>query len=372
MIRVAIIIGKMDSGGKKNLVMEYYRHVDRNTIQFDFICNSDSQAIPEAEIKSLGGNVYRIVPFQNILGNMRDIYRLCKRNGYQVMHAYNSTMNVFAMFPGKLAGVPIRISESLSMAHDGEFKTVIKKILRPFSKFCATNYVACGRECGLWQFGSKLYDSGQIAIFKTAVNTKAHAYDPKVREKTRRTLGVQDRVVIGHIGRFVPQKNPVFMLEIFHEVCKLETKAVLLLIGDGQEKELMFKRMRELGIEERVIYLGRREDIRQFYNAMDLFLLPSLYEGLPVVGLEAQSCGLPVFFSDEITGEASACELGYFISLDTPAHKWAEEILKVINENKKKRCSRACDVAEAGFDSISEAKRIQQYYTQAIAGKESR
>lgn len=127
MIRVAVIMGKMDSGGKKNLVMEYYRHIDRDKVQFDFICDSDSQAIPDEEILSLGGRVYRIAPYQHIIRNMLDIRKLCIDNQYPVMHAYNSTMNVFPMYVAKMTGVPVRISESLSMAHEGEFKTVIKK-----------------------------------------------------------------------------------------------------------------------------------------------------------------------------------------------------------------------------------------------------
>lgn len=366
MIRVAIIIGKMDSGGKKNLVMEYFRHIDRDVIQFDFICDSDSQAIPYEEIEILGGKVYKIAPYQNIFVNMKDMYKLFKINQYKIVHAYNSTMNFFPMFIAKISGVPIRISESLSMAHAGEFKTLIKETLRPLSRCFATHYMSCGQDCGRWQFGNKLYEAGKVAVFKTVINTKENVYNPELRMKTRKEFGLEDKIVIGHIGRIVPQKNPLFLIEVFGEICRNEDRAVLLLIGDGDEKAATMKKIDELGIRNRVIYLGRREDIQQFYNAMDIFLLPSLYEGLPVVGLEAQSCGLPIFFSTEVTPEASACELGYFISLDTPTSKWADEILKVAYKNIPVRCSRANDIAIAGFDSVSEAKRIQQYYLDAI------
>lgn len=366
MIRVAVIIGKMDSGGKKNLVMEYYRHIDRNQVQFDFICDADSQAIPEEEIISLGGRVYKITPYQNIVFNMIDIYRLCKRNKYSVMHAYNSTMNVFPMLIGKLAGVPVRISESLSMAHEGEFKTYIKKALRPLSKLFATNFMACGEDCGRWQFGNELYDAGKVEVFKTVINTEFNGFDLSVREKTRHEFNWQDNIVIGHIGRFVPQKNPLFLLDIFAEIVKKEPKAKLCLIGDGFLKEQMMKKIDSLGIINSVDYLGRREDIQQFYNAMDAFLLPSLYEGLPVVGLEAESCGLPTFFSTEITPEANACELGHFIGLDVAPEKWAEEILEAVRENMDQRSSHAKEVAVAGFDSASEAIRMQNYYFDAL------
>lgn len=370
MIRVAVIIGKMDSGGKKNLVMEYYRHIDRNKVQFDFICDSDSQAIPDEEIKSLGGRVYRILPYQKIFANMREMKRICKENQYPVIHAWNSTMNLFPMKVAKNVGIPVRISESLSMAHEGDWKTIIKKMLRLMSKWYATHYMSCGEDCGRWQFGDKLFDAGKVDVFKTVINTEFNAYNPDLREKTRKEYGWKDKIVVGHIGRFTAQKNSVHLIEIFAAVARKEPKAVLCLIGDGELKQAMMAKIKELGIENRVDYLGRREDIQQFYNAMDCFLLPSLYEGLPVVGLEAESCGLPMFFSTEVTREANACDLGHFIPLSASENEWADEMLKAMRENMPIRRSHAKEVADAGFDSASEALRLQNYYLKAI--KEAR
>lgn len=366
MIRVAVIMGKMDSGGKKNLVMEYYRHIDRNEIQFDFICDSDSQAIPVEEIESLGGRVYQIPPYQNILANMKEMKRICKENHYPIMHAYNSTMNLFPMFVAKQVGIPIRISESLSMAHKEDQKTKIKKILRPFSKWYVTHFLACGEDCGRWQFGDKLFDSGKVEVFKTAINTEFNAYDPEIRSKTRKEHRWDDKIVIGHIGRFTAQKNSVRLIEIFAAIAKAEPKAILCLIGDGELKDEMMTRIKELGIENKIDYLGRREDIQQFYNAMDCFVLPSLYEGLPVVGLEAESCGLPMFFSTEVTPEANACELGHFIDLSASDEEWAEQILEAVRSNMAVRKSHADEVAKAGFDSRAESIRLQEYYFDAI------
>lgn len=366
MIRVAIVIGKMDSGGKKNLVMEYYRHVDRQKVQFDFICDADSQSIPIEEIESLGGKVYIIPPYQKIFANMKEMRRICKENKYRVMHAWNSTMNLFPMKAAKSAGIPVRISESLSMAHKGDKKTILKKILRPMSKWYATHYMSCGEDCGRWQFGNALFDAGKVDVFKTVINTEFNEYNPDIRNKTRKKFGWEDKIVIGHIGRFTAQKNSIHLIEIFAAIAKKEPKAVLCLIGDGELKKDMMAKIKELEIESRVDYLGRREDIQQFYNAMDCFLLPSLYEGLPVVGLEAESCGLPMFFSEEVTREANACELGHFIGLDKSEEYWADEILKACRENMPVRRSHAREVANAGFDSASEAVRMQNYYLKAI------
>ena len=166
MIRIAVIMGKMHSGGKKNLVMEYYRHVDRNFVQFDFICDSDSNSIPYEEIESLGGRVYEIVPYENIVANFYQIFKICKKNKYSIIHGYNSTMNIFAMLAGKCAGVPIRINECISMGHKDERKNLLKSLLKPFSRCFSTHYMANGEECGKWQFGKNVFNRNEVKIFK--------------------------------------------------------------------------------------------------------------------------------------------------------------------------------------------------------------
>lgn len=366
MVRVAVIVGKMNSGGKKNLIMEYYRHIDRSKVQFDFLCDADSEAIPKDEIEALGGKVYLVAPYQRIFANIRDIYKICKVNRYPILHAYNSTMNVFSLFAGKLAGVPVRINESISMGHKADGKNILKKLLRPFSGCFSTRYMANGVEAGKWQFGEKNYAAGKVDIFKTVINAEFNRFQPELREKTRKEYGWENKIIFGHIARFTAQKNPLFMLEIFSAAAKKEENAFLCLIGDGELKDDIMKKIESLGIRDRVHYLGRREDIQQFYNAMDAFLLPSLYEGLPVVGLEAECCGLPMFFSDEISRESSACELGHFISLDAPAETWADEILLAVKENISVRRSRAEDIVKQGFDSTTEAIRLQNYYLAAV------
>lgn len=366
MIKVALILGKVHSGGKKNLVMEYYRHIDRTKIQFDFICDNDSNSIPEEEIKKLGGRVYKIVPYQNFIGNIRDLVKIFKENQYDVVHAWNSMMNVFPMIIAKYSGIHVRISESLSMANKKEAKTYIKYALRPFSCICSNYFIACGVDCGKFQFGSNAYNNGKIAIFKTVINTQANTYNSSLREETRKKHNWQDKVIYGFIARFLKQKNPIFVIDIFYEIQKIQNNAVLVTIGFGELEEAMMLKAERLGISDKICNLGRREDIKQFYNAFDAFLLPSLYEGLPVVGLESQSSGLPIFFSTEITSEAAACEMAHYISLDTPASEWAREIIKTTNSNMSIRRSYAEEMALAGFDSNSEALRLQDYYINAV------
>ncbi len=368
MERIAVVMGKMHSGGKKNLVMEYYRHMDRNKIQFDFICDKDSNAIPKEEIEEMGGRVFEITPYQNILGNLRDIRKICRENQYKIIHGYNGTMNVFSMYAGWCSGIPFRINESISMAHKFDRKTIIKMILKPFSRCFSTHYMANGEACGKWQFGNQLYEQGKVAIFKTVIDTAKNAFDPEVRKAARKALEIEHSMVVGHIGRLTEQKNTLFVIEIFYEILLREPSAKLLVIGDGNLKDAMLEKITDLGIRDSVMYMGRREDIQQFYNAMDCFLLPSLYEGLPVVGIEAETCGLPVFFSTEISRESSPCtDIGYFIELDKSAGQWAEEIIEKTRYNIETRTSRTDEVRLAGFDSESEAEKLIEYYEQLLA-----
>lgn len=367
MERVAVIMGKMHSGGKKNLVMEYYRNIDKSKIQFDFICDTDSNAIPQEEIEKLGGRVYQIAPYQNIVKNMSQMKDICKKNNYKIMHAYNGTMNLFSMFVGWQCGIPIRISESISMAHSADKKTLLKNILKPFSKMFATNFMANGEACGRWQFGDKLFDEGKVKVFKTVINTDVNKYSEELRNATRKKYGIENNIVIGHIGRLTEQKNTLFIIDIFNALVKKEANARLLIIGDGNLREAMLAKVDEYGIKDHVLYLGRREDIPQFYNAMDCFLLPSLYEGLPVVGVEAENCGLPMFFSSEIPKESSACDdLGFFIPLEKTPEQWADIILDVVKKNIGLREGREKAISKAGFDSKVEAKKLLQYYNSLL------
>ena len=327
MIKVAYILGKLHSGGKKNLVMEYYRHVDTSKVRIDFICDSDSNSIPEEEVKALGGKVYRVTPYEHIFQNMREMEQIFREEQYDVVHAWDSMMNLFPMVLAKRAGVKVRISESLSMANKHEKKTFIKYALRPFSSVAANYYMACGVDCGVFQFGRKAYEQGRIAIFKTVINAKANAYDPELRVFTRQKFGWEDKTVYGFIGRYMMQKNPVFIIDVFNEIQKIQADAHLVLIGFGELEGKMMERVKAYGISDKV-----------------------------------ENLGLPIFSSTEITPEAKACEMAHYISLNTPARDWAKQIVPIVERNIPVRKSCAEEVLAAGFDSESEARRLQKFY----------
>ena len=198
------------------------------------------------------------------------------------------------------------------------------------------------------------------------INADDNAFDSDLRQKTRQVFGWDDKVVYGFIGRFVDQKNPLFLIDIFNEIAQRQENAVLVMIGFGELEDEMMKRVSDYGITNRVQNLGRRDDVKQFYNAFDAFLLPSLYEGMPVVGIEAQCCGLPIFFSKNVTEETTACELAHYIGLNQSPKEWATKIIEIVKRNMPIRRSYDQEVRDSGFDSDSEAKRLQKFYFELL------
>ena len=304
-IIVAQIMGKWIGGGVESVIMNYYRHLDHNKVQFDFICDEDSTRIPYNEIKKLGGRVFLVPKYQNLPKYLKALEKLFKENQYRIVHSNINTLSVFPLYAAKKAGVPIRISHSHSTSNPKEWKrNLIKNILRPFSKLYATDYFACSELAGRYLFGNKAFDQGEVKIIHNAIDIDKFKFDEVARKKLRKELGIKDNtVVIGHVGRFVQQKNHTFLVDVFKEYHKKNPDSKLLLVGSGPLEDKIKKKVEKLGLKDSVLFLGQRDDINKLYSAMDVFCLPSLYEGLPVVGVEAQAAGLPCVFSDKITND---------------------------------------------------------------------
>lgn len=367
MIRIAISVNKCDSGGQKSLVMAYMRNFDQNRVKFDLIVDADSNSIPYNEMKELGGGLYVIPPYQKIVAHVKALHKLFKENHYDVLYAANNTMNLFPLCIAYYNGIKVRASESLTMASPLEKKkTAMKTVLKQFSHMYCNYFMANGKDCGIYQFGRKAYNDGKIAIFLSPVDAKANTFDPSLREDTRNKYGWEDNIVYGFIGRFAAQKNPLFLIDVFYHISKKQNNAQFVIIGAGALEQQMLEKIEILGIKEKVSWLGRREDIRQFYNAFDAFILPSIYEGLPVVGVESQAAGLPIFFSDAVTREAAVAELGHFISLEKSPENWADIVIEETMKAIPNRRGRESDLRKAGFDAVSETERLTVYFENAV------
>ena len=314
---VAQIMGKWIGGGVESVIMNYYRHLDHTKIQFDFICDEDSTRIPYDEIKKLGGRVFLVPKYQKLPQYLKALEDLFRKNHYRIVHSNVNTLSVFPLYAAKKAGVPIRISHSHSTSNVREWKrNIIKNILRTFSKRYATDYFACSELAGRYLFGSKTFDRGEVKIIHNAIDLDKFKFDPIARKNLRKELGIDDEtIVIGHVGRFVQTKNHHFLIYAFKKYHNKNPNAKLLLIGTGPLEEKIKAKVKKLNLEDSVLFLGQRNDTNKLYSVMDIFCLPSLYEGLPVAGIEAQAAGLPCVYSDKVTIEADAANNAYYASI---------------------------------------------------------
>ena len=361
-IRVAHIIGKWLGGGVEAVVMNYYRHIDRSKIQFDFLCDEDSTNIPYEEIEQLGGRVILIPPYQNVLKYQKELIRIFKGNNYKIVHSHINTLSIFSLRAAKKAGVKVRIAHSHSTTNKKEWKkNLLKQVLRPFSKAYATNFMCCSELAGRWLFGDKAYDSGQVYLLNNAIDLDKFKYNESLRKEKRKKLGISDdTLVIGHIGRFVAQKNHTFLIDIFNEVHKKNNNSILLLAGQGPLKEEIENKVKELKLNDSVRFLGQRNDVNELYQTFDVFCLPSLYEGLPVVGVEAQASVLLSILSNAMTKETKVWDITKFISLNNTPEEWADSILDDVK--KYKRIDTSKEMTSKKFNIKEEAKKLDKYY----------
>ena len=281
-IIVAHIMGKWNGGGVESVVMNYYMNIDRNKIQFHFLCDEDSTDISYEEIEKLGGKVIVIPPYQKLFKYQKELYRIFKENNYKIIHSHINALSVFPLRIAKKAGVPIRIAHSHSTSNKKEWKkNILKMILRPFSKLYANNYFACTEYAGKWLFGEKVVERKELNVINNAIDLKKFEFNENTREDLRKELGIkEDVLVIGHVGRFMKQKNHEFLIDVFEKAIKQDDNIYLILVGQGPLEDKIKEMAKEKGIEDKILFLGQRNDVNKLYQAMDIFVLPSLYEGL--------------------------------------------------------------------------------------------
>lgn len=358
-IRIAQIVGKWLGGGVESVVMNYYRNVDKSKVQFDFICDEDSTCIPYEEIEKLGGRVIIIPPYQKPLKYHKKLKKILKENNYKIVHSHINTLSVFPLFAAKRAGVPVRIAHSHSTTNKKEWKrNIMKQILRPLSKIFATNYFSCSEFAGRWQFGNKSYNKGKVFLMNNAIEIDNFMFNENIRNEVRKELNIpEDTFVIGHIGRFVETKNHSFLLDIFKSIEAKKNDTILVLLGQGPLEEKMKTKAKDLKIDNKVKFLGQKSDIEKYYQAFDLFLLPSLYEGLGMTLIEAQISGLNCIVSDKVPKEAEIIKNKVrFLSIENK-HKWIEECLK---QEKIDRMINPQDVVQ--YNIKIKAKELEYFY----------
>jgi glycosyltransferase EpsF len=351
-------------GGVEAVIMNYYEHIDRSKIQFDFVVHRDSPVDITGKVESMGGKVYKVTPYtKNIYSFMYDIYKIIRKNKYQIIHSNMNTLSVFSLFPAWLAGAKIRILHNHSTSVPSEIRrNIMKIILRPIAKLFANQYIACSKVAAEWMYGKRDVCNGKVIIIYNAIDLNKYAFNKECREKIRKELRLENKFVIGHVGRFMYQKNHKFLIDVFFNIVKKKTNAELLLIGNGLLKKRIEEKCKNLHIEKKVQFLGLRDNVQDLYNAMDIFILPSYYEGLGMVGIEAQANGLHVIGSSNVPYEMKCSELVYFENLHMGANFWAKTILKFLDSEKINRCDVRENLIKSGYDIYIASMDLERLY----------
>lgn len=364
-IRVLHVVTYMGRGGLETMIMNYYRNIDRNRVQFDFLVHRDFEADYDKEIiQELGGKIYRLPPLNPLsreyLSKLDSFFRDHKE--YKIVHSHIDCMSAIPLKYAKLNGVPIRIAHSHSSNQTKDIKYPMKLFYKTKISKYANKMFACSEEAGRWMFGR----NADFTVLNNAIDTEKYLFNKNTSQKVREELNIRnDSLVIGHVGRFENPKNHSFIIDIFAETLKKNRNSVLLLVGEGSLRKSIEEKVNSLGISNKVIFAGLRTDVNELLQAMDVFLFPSLYEGLPVSIVEAQASGLPCLISDKVPIECKKTDLVYHMNLSDSPDKWAG---KVVELSKIKRKNAYEEIKESGFDIKANAEKLEEFYLNAYKG----
>ncbi|WP_303063580.1 glycosyltransferase family 1 protein [Acidaminococcus massiliensis] len=368
-IRVLQIGMTKNIGGLETYLMQQFDHLDKSKVIYDFVnITSEYEIVFKDKILKAGGRIYRVRsrhsnPIRHYWQWIKLLHRIAGDYKAIVLNS-NSITYVFPIFIARFFGIPMRIMHSHNSGFEqkiGIGKKMIMAMNRILLKWGATDYFACSNLAGRWMFGP----NARFTVIPNAIDCDKLKFDEDTRNKVRADLNLQDHFVVGHVGRFTFQKNHTFLIDVFNEIHRIQKNSVLMLIGDAVE-DLTYlnqtkEKVRKLGIEDAILILGMRDDVPQLMQAMDCFVLPSRFEGLPVVGIEAQAAGLPCYFSDTITREVGITESAHFLPIQNNENQWAKSILQGTACNREEANAK---VVQAGFDIATVIKKVEDMYLQ--------
>lgn len=356
-IRILHIVPNMQAGGLETLIMNIYRNIDRTKVQFDFLVHYKGDYFYDEEIRSLGGKIYKLSlrDDNNFVKYLKDLDTFFKNHKeYKIVHGHMESLGQFYFRVAMKNGVPIRIAHSHNSSTENTIKGKIKGVLLKRYPIYATDFFACSEQAGKYMFGNRKFH-----VLKNAIILKNFEFDSHVRQEVRKELALEDKVIIGHAGRFCEQKNHRFLIDIFEKITDMDSRTVFILIGAGETEKEIRQIVSDKGLSDRVMFLGVRNDINRLYQAMDCFVFPSLFEGLGIVAVEAQCSGLPVIASDVIPLEAAVTDRIQYLSLNQSKEQWAKTVIQSIGTERK---SEIDNVRKAGYDVAEIAMKLQTYY----------
>ena len=367
MIRVLEVFHGMDCGGAENMIMNLYRKIDRNKVQFDFLVHTNKKCFFDDEIEQLGGKIYR-VPYFNLLNTIE--YKKALDNFFlnhseiKLVHGHlGSSAHIYLSIAKKYGC--FTIAHSHNTKPEISTKNILYRLFTFQTRYIADYFIGCGREAGEYRFGKKITsDLSRFYILNNAINTNKYIFNQQVRKSVREEFNLKDEILLGHVGRFNYQKNHSYLLDILAILVHEKKNVKLLLVGDGNLRADIEEKAKKMGIMNHIIMTGVRRDVPRLLQGMDCFVFPSHYEGLPVTIIEAQAADLPCVISDNITEEVCITNLITYASLNSRPENWAMEINKLVVN--KKRHNRKKDIIDAGYDIDTTAKWLEEFYIKNI------
>lgn len=364
-IRILQIVTYMGRGGLETMLMNYYRHIDRSQVQFDFLVHRDFTADYDQEILDLGGRIYRLPKLNPVSAQYQKALRAFfdEHREYQVVHSHLDCMAGIPLKEAKAHGVPICIAHAHNNNQTKDKKYLLKLLYKRNIPKVADFLFACSQEAGEWMFGRKPF-----WILNNAIDAPAYVYDESTRRKVRNELGISgDTLLVGHVGRFAPQKNHPMLIRIMAALKNQCRDSKFLLVGAGEGMDAAKAEVRSLGLQNDVIFAGLRTDVPDLLQAMDVFVFPSVNEGLPLSVIEAQAAGLPCIISDGVPIECKKTDPVIQKKLSDGPDVWAEQIMQFRSSPRENTLDQ---ITRAGFNVNAEAQKLQDFYLDCYANRD--
>ncbi len=363
--RVLNVTLVLAAAGIESFIMNMYRNIDREKVQFDFMVMRDEPEFYDKEIKSLGGKKFTIsVKANNTLlraiKESRELYKFLKKNPYEIVHIhYTTPLRCFYLQAAKKAGVPVRIYHSHSAEVSGKSKIkllIYDKCRKNIAKW-GNYFWACSKAAARWMYSGKVLE--QSKVIYNGIDIDKFRFDKAARNELRKELGLDGKYVIVHTGRFLDQKNHSFIIKVFERIKEKMPESKLLLLGTGELENEIKQQVKDASLTDDVMFLGVRSDVNRVLSAADCYIMPSLYEGLPVAAVEAQCAGLPCVFSKNITDEIRLTDNTKFLDLNEPIDNWCDAVLS-FKDTKREDTSE--NVRKSGYDVEDVASGLQRFY----------
>ena len=359
--------GIMHRGGIESYMMSYYRNLDKDKLQIDFIVHGYDKGIYDDEIEAMGGRIFRVpVKSKNYFGNIRELRKIFDSNDYKIVHSHMDAMSTVVLKIAKESNIPIRIAHSHNTQHltTNKIKYLLNEYARKNITKYATHLFACSEPAARWLFGSTNVDKGNVVYVKNAINLEEYAFDPAMRAKYREEFSVEEDLVIGHVGRFDYQKNHSYLIDVFNRLVQEVPNAKLVLVGDGRLKSKIQDKIIEYNLSNNIILLGVRDDVNNIMNAFDVFILPSHFEGLGIVLVEAQANGLKCIASDTIPKEVNISgDVTFLSTAQNNIGCWIRQILQTDVNNRNADINK---FVTSGYGIKNEVEKLQQLYLEYL------